>query len=128
LDLHHGLVALRQGAQIAGEALDQNDPNFVLVDGLLNDLREFAGRNFGGVEVPDLEMAGCMIRPQIHPKALRASEERLQPLLEEEHGDALAPLEGGVRVDRGESRFAGAGLADDERGRAALARLGTTRG
>ncbi len=90
------------------------------LDPLAHPMRELAGRELGGVDLLDMQVAGLAHGLQVEAHRAGAVEQQAQFLVEDEHGGLLAV--GDRRGDelQGEGALAGAGRTEHERAGALL--------
>ena len=84
---HRGLIAV--------EAVDQHGLDAVLVDPLADAVGEFAGRQLGGIDLLDEEIAAALHGFEVDAKAFHAVEQQTQFFVENKKRRLLAPRDRG---------------------------------
>ena len=107
-------ILLRHRGLIAIEAVDQHGLDIVLVNPLADAVGEFAGRQLGGVDLLDEQIAAALHRFKVDAKALHAVKQEAQVFIENEKGGLFAPRDRGSEKNDGEQRFAGARRPQDQ--------------
>ena len=113
-------ILLRHRGLIAIEAVDQHGLDIVLVNPLADAVGEFAGRQLGGIDLLDKEIAAALHRFEVDAKTFHAVKQEAQLFIENEEGRLFAPRDRGNEKNDGEERFAGARRPQDQCARPGL--------
>src|SRR4029077_13478018 len=99
--------------QVAVETVDDDDLDAGLLDGLANEIGEFARRQFGRIDLDDLDQSLRDLRLEVDAQAVAPREQRVWAFVEHEHDRLLAAKCGRGTELRGDRGLPGAGAADD---------------
>ncbi len=105
---------VRHGVEVAVEAVDDDDLGVVFGDGGADGVHEFAGREFGRVDLAHPDVARVDVGAQFHAHARAAGAQGADAFVEDEQRRALAASGGGNGELHGHRGLAGAGRADKQ--------------
>ena len=108
-------LAVRHGVQVAVEAIEHHQPGALHFDAVAHRGGELAGRQFGRVDLLQVQQASFDPRFDIHSQCAAAGQQGADVLVENEEGHLLAALAGGVRIGQRQRGLADPGRADQQR-------------